>query len=157
MRYKVDAFKIGFGPKVFAWRPKKKDGSAGETEYGVNWIPFGGFVKIHGENPDEENTYGPDAARSFVNKSRWKQALVLVAGVLFNVIFAWILYVGLFTHGVTATTDGFEKYRADFSDPRIMVTDVLPDSPGRGRYHGWRRDYRSWQTERNSYAGDHPK
>ena len=126
---RVDAFKIGFGPRMVYWRPKKSDGSKGETEYGINWIPFGGFVKIHGENPDEENTYGPDASRSFINKSRWKQVVVLVAGVLFNVIFAWILYVGLFTHGVTATTDGFEKYSADFSNSRIMVTDVLLDSP----------------------------
>jgi regulator of sigma E protease len=131
---RVDAFKIGFGPKIFAWRPKKKDPATGnikvgETEYGLNLIPFGGYVKIHGENPDEENTHGPDAARSLVNKPRWKQFLVLVAGVLFNVIFAWILYVGLFAHGVTATTDGFEKYSADFSNSRIMVTDVLPDSP----------------------------
>jgi regulator of sigma E protease len=119
---RVDAFKIGFGPRLLYWK-------RGGTEYGINWIPFGGFVKIHGENPDEENTHGRDAARSLVNKPRYKQVLVLVAGVLFNVIFAWILYVGLFAHGVTATADGFEKYSADFSNSRIMITDVLPDSP----------------------------
>jgi regulator of sigma E protease len=119
---RVDAFKIGFGPKIFSWR-------RGETEYGINWIPFGGYVKIHGENPDEDSMHGPDASRSFVNKPRWRQVIVLVAGVLFNVLFAWVLYTGLFAHGVTATTDGFEGYSADFSDPRIMVTDVLPASP----------------------------
>src|ERR1700741_1905966 len=81
---RVDAFKIGFGPKLCAWK-------SGETEYGVNLIPFGGYVKIFGENPDDENTHGPDAPRSFVNKPRWKQAFVLVAGVLFNFIFAWTL------------------------------------------------------------------
>lgn len=119
---RVDAFKIGFGPKIFAWKK-------GETEYGVNWIPFGGFVKIFGENPDDENTHGPDSARSFVNKNRWKQALVLVAGVLFNFLFAWILYSLVFMSGVTATTDGFEQYAKDFSNPRIMITDVSPGSP----------------------------
>jgi regulator of sigma E protease len=119
---RVDAFKIGFGPKIISW-------GSGETEYGVNLIPFGGYVKIHGEDPDEESLNGPDSSRSFARKSRWQQAIVLLAGVIFNVLFAWILYVGLFAHGVTATTDGFEKYSADFSNERIMVTDVLPGSP----------------------------
>jgi len=119
---RVDAFKIGFGPKILSW-------GSGETEYGINLIPFGGYVKIHGEDPDDESLNGPDASRSFARKSRWQQAIVLLAGVFFNVLFAWILYVGLFAHGVTATTDGFEKYSADFSNERIMVTDVLPGSP----------------------------
>lgn len=119
---RVDAFKLGFGPKIFAWK-------RGETEYGLNLIPFGGYVKIFGEDPNEENMRGPDAARSFVNKSRWKQAIVLAAGVLFNFLFAWLLYTGAFASGVTATTDGFEKYARDFSNPRVMVTYVDPTSP----------------------------
>ncbi len=119
---RVDAFKIGFGPKLIAWK-------TGETEYGINLIPFGGFVKIHGENPDEDSINGPDKARSFVHKNRWQQASVLVAGVLFNFIFAWLLYVGVFASGVTATTDGFEKYADRFTNQRVMVTYVGPHSP----------------------------
>ncbi|MDB5239030.1 MAG: hypothetical protein JWO00_365 [Candidatus Parcubacteria bacterium] len=119
---RVDAFKIGFGPKVFSWK-------RGETEYGINWIPFGGYVKIFGENPDEESTTGSDSSRSFVNKPRWQQAIVLAAGVLMNFIFAWILYTGVFTAGVTAATNGFEQYASLFTNPRIMVSSVLPGSP----------------------------
>lgn len=119
---RVDAFKLGFGPKIFAWKK-------GETEYGVNLIPFGGYVKIHGENPDEESTTGPDAARSFVNKPRWKQIVVLVAGVTFNFIFAWVLYASGFMLGVTATSDGFEKYADRFVDNRVMVTYIEKGSP----------------------------
>ena len=121
---RVDAFKLGFGPKIFTWK-------RGETEYGVNWLPFGGYVKIFGENPDEQSldAAGPESSRSFVLKSRWKQALVLVAGVLFNFIFAWLLYVAVFTTGVTASTTGFEQYSSHFTDPRIMVTYILPGSP----------------------------
>lgn len=133
---RVDAFKLGFGPKVAAWRWKKKDpisGQAvvGETEYGVNWLPFGGYVKIFGENPDDQSldAAGPEASRSFVLKPRWKQAAVLSAGVLFNFIFAWFLYAAVFASGVTASTAGFERYAAHFSDPRIMITFVEPDSP----------------------------
>src|SRR4051812_47137911 len=119
---RVDAFKIGFGPKILKWK-------RGETEYGINLIPFGGYVKIHGENPDDDSINGTDAARSFVHKPRWQQALVLAAGILFNFIFAWILYSGVFMTGVTATTDGFEAYSSHFSNPRIMITEVSPDSP----------------------------
>lgn len=119
---RVDAFKLGFGPKIFAWK-------RGETEYGVNLIPFGGFVKIHGENPDEEAVSGPDAERSFVNKPRWKQVVVLVAGVTFNFIFAWVLYSLGFMFGVTATSDSFEQYAGKFTNPRVMITYVQKDSP----------------------------
>ena len=119
---RVDAFALGFGPKIVSWKK-------GETEYAINWIPFGGYVKIHGENPDEESTNGPDSARSFVNKTRWKQVIVLGAGIAFNFIFAWLLYTAVFTSGVTATPDGFEQYAADFTNSRIMITDVSPGSP----------------------------
>jgi regulator of sigma E protease len=117
---RVDAFKLGFGPKIFAWK-------RGETEYGINLIPFGGYVKIHGENPDEESVSGPDAARSFVNKPRWKQVVVLVAGVTFNFIFAWVLYVLGFTFGMT--TDNFERYNDDIVNKRVMVVYVAENSP----------------------------
>lgn len=119
---RVDAFKIGFGPRIIHWK-------RGETEYGINLIPFGGYVKIHGENPDEEAVSGPDAARSFVNKPRWKQVMVLVAGVAFNFLFAWILYTGAFIFGVTATSESFEKYADRFTNERVMITYVQNDSP----------------------------
>ena len=127
---RVDAFKIGFGPKIFAWTPVNKDGTKSETEYGLNLIPFGGYVKIFGENPDDTSTHGSEAEkRSMVHKSRWQQALVLFGGVLFNFLFATILYIGLFSHGVAATTDGFPAYTQYFTNQRIMITDVMPGSP----------------------------
>lgn len=119
---RVDAFKIGFGPRIFSWKK-------GETEYGLNLIPFGGYVKIHGENPDETSVSGPDASRSFINKSRWKQVMVLVAGVTFNFLFAWLLYTSGFLSGVTATKSGFEGYSDKFVNERVMVTYVEKGSP----------------------------
>ncbi len=121
---RVDAFAIGFGPKMFSWRSER-----GETEYSIRLIPFGGFVKIFGENPDEENTHGPDSSRSFVNKPRWQQVIVLVAGVACNFIFAWILYALVFTSGVTANSSDFSNYAGYLSNERIMITDVQSDSP----------------------------
>ena len=119
---RVDAFKIGFGPRIISWK-------RGETEYGVNLIPFGGFVQIHGENPDEDSIHGADRERSFINKNRWRQVSVLVAGVFFNFLFAWLLYGIVFMSGVTATKDGFEKYSDLFRDPRVLIGYVDAESP----------------------------
>lgn len=121
-RIRVDEFKIGFGPEVFSW-------NRGQTKYGLNLVPFGGYVKIHGENPDEESISGPDKDRSFVNKKAWQQIAVLGAGVLFNFIFAWLIYVIVFVTGVTATPERFKKYSANFENERIMITMVSPGSP----------------------------
>jgi regulator of sigma E protease len=49
----------------------------GETEYSINALPIGGYVSIYGENPDDESTNGKDKERSFVNKPKYIQALVL--------------------------------------------------------------------------------
>lgn len=119
---RVDAFAIGFGPKLISF-------TKGETKYSLNLIPFGGYVRIFGENPDEESTIGADSARSFINKPRWRQATVLAAGVLFNFVFAALLYMIVFSSGVTATRDGFDKYTDRFSNDRVMVTYVGSDSP----------------------------
>jgi len=80
---RVDEFALGFPPNI--WKKK-----IGGTEYQLNAIPFGGYVKIFGENPDEVST-DKDVKDSFTAKNRFQQALVLVAGVTFNVLFAWML------------------------------------------------------------------
>lgn len=80
-KMRVDEFAIGFPPRL--WSKK-----VGETEYTINALPLGGYVRIHGENPTEETAKDGD---SFTSKNRCSQALVLVAGVVFNIIFAWLL------------------------------------------------------------------
>jgi regulator of sigma E protease len=119
---RVDEFAIGFPPKLFSWRPKKS-----ETTYSINLIPFGGFVKIFGETPDDESISGPDSNRSFVNKPRHIQALVLSAGVIFNILFAWILIiVGLMTGLPSVADDSNREYIRDIE---TTITQVLPLSP----------------------------
>src|ERR1700681_4854657 len=77
---RVDEFGIFFPPRIAAIK-------YGETEYSINWLPFGGFVKIFGENPPSDDeaieSEGRDS-RAFHNKNRWIQAAVLVAGIFFN-------------------------------------------------------------------------
>lgn len=116
---RVDEFGVGFPPKVFG----KK---CGETEYSVNAFPFGGFVRIFGENPNEESLSGPDRARAFINKPRLIQAAVLFAGVFFNILFAWVLFSGALMLGSPVLTEGGELY---ISNERLLVTEVLPHSP----------------------------
>lgn len=111
---RVDEFAIGFPPKIFSW-------IRGETKYSLNLIPFGGYVKIFGENPDEESMEGPDKARSFVNKPKYVQAMVLVAGILFNIIFAWILFSASFAFGIISISDN--------PNAPLVITDVVKDSP----------------------------
>jgi len=120
---RVDEFGIGFPPKLFG---KKY----GETEYTFNLIPFGGFVKIFGENPDEESLHGPDKKRSFVYQPKWRQAMIIFAGVFFNFIFAWALISIGFMSGmpmpVSSAPSGIEV-----KDARVVVTGVEEGTPAK--------------------------
>lgn len=118
---KVDEFGFGFPPKLFGIKK-------GETEYSFNLLPIGGFVKIFGENPDEENTNGPEAFRSFVNKPKYQQAIVLFAGVFANFLLAWLLFSVGFMSGLP-TSVGSESKNYDIQDVHLVVLSVLENSP----------------------------
>ncbi|MFH1188511.1 MAG: site-2 protease family protein [bacterium] len=90
---RVDEFGIGFPPKIFG-------GKIGETEYSINALPFGGFVKIHGENGDEKSISDP---RSFRGSSLLKRSLVISGGVLVNIIIAWLAFSLVFMIGIPKT------------------------------------------------------
>jgi regulator of sigma E protease len=118
---RVDEFGFGFPPKLFSFKK-------GETEYSFNLLPIGGFVKIFGENPDEENTNGPDASRSFVHKPKWQQALVLFAGIFANFLLAWFLFSIGFMSGLP-TSVGSEPAPYKLQDVNLVIVSVLPKSP----------------------------
>ncbi|HLP86635.1 MAG TPA: RIP metalloprotease RseP [Candidatus Paceibacterota bacterium] len=120
-KIRVDEFSFGFPPKLFG----KK---IGETSYNFNALPFGGYVKIFGENPDEDSMTGPDSSRSFVNKPRYVQAAVLVAGVVMNLLVAWILLSVGFISGLPTSVGAVPK-GAIVENQAVTVTSVLPNSP----------------------------
>jgi len=122
-KIRVDEFGIGFPPRIFGFKPKNS-----ETEYTFNWLPFGGFVRIFGENQTEESLHGSMKDRSLVNKPKIVQAAVIVAGVSFNLIFAWILISGSFMYGLPAPV-GTEPAGAVVENPKLTITEVIPDSP----------------------------
>ena len=118
---RVDEFGFGFPPKLFG----KK---FGETEYTLNLLPLGGFVKIFGENPDEDNINGPDSSRSMINKSRSKQAIVLFAGIFANLVLAWLLFSVGFMSGLPASL-GNVPAGYELKNVNLVIVSVLPDSP----------------------------
>lgn len=120
-KIRVDEFGLGLPPRVFGVK-------YGETLYSLNWLPFGGFVKIFGEDPSEENTNGPDKERSFVHRPKWIQALVLVAGVTLNAIFAWILISINLMIGMPVAVEGVPASMS-IREETLAIVNVLKDSP----------------------------
>ncbi|MCK5059722.1 MAG: RIP metalloprotease RseP [Candidatus Pacebacteria bacterium] len=116
---RVEEFGIGLPPR--AWGIKK-----GETIYSINWLPFGGFVKIFGENPEEKTISEEDKKVSFAWKPKWTQAAVMVAGVVFNLIFAWLLISVTLISGTFASV---ELGGATVENPELMITHVAVNSP----------------------------
>ena len=101
----VLTFSIGFGPKLLV---KKK----GETEYALSAFPLGGYVKMIGEDPDEEVAQA-DIERSFAHKSLLKRIAIVVAGPGFNLLLAVLLLMIVYTfYGVPVMStqiNGVEK------------------------------------------------
>ena len=96
----VEEFGIGFPPRLFS----KK---CGETQYSVNIIPLGGFVKLHGE-------LDATHSRSFMREKAWKRAIVLVAGVLMNFVAGWFIFSTVLWMGVP---------------PAVFISEVVVGSP----------------------------
>ncbi len=118
---RVDEFSFGFPPKLFG----KK---IGETTYNFNLLPLGGYVKIHGENPDEESLNGADKDRSFVNKPWYVKTLVLFAGVFMNFIVAWLLLSIGFISGLPSSAD-MAPNGVEVKDQALTIVKVSSNSP----------------------------
>ena len=125
---RVEKFYIFFDPwkELFKWKPGKYIGGLGkqknlssdpegkeeeastdgkkkssfwrDTEYGIGWIPLGGYCKISGmidESMDTEQMKQPAKPSEFRSKPAWQRLLVMIAGVLFNFLLAIIIYAGI--------------------------------------------------------------
>jgi regulator of sigma E protease len=135
---RVDEFGIFFPPRLFAFK-------WGETEYSLNLLPFGGFVKIFGENGEENppsKNLGGDGqtaeqfgdknflkgdSRSFTTKPKWQQALVVVAGIVCNLLVAWLILAAAYMHGIPTSVD--HEGVGQVQDAHPTIVGVLPNSP----------------------------
>ncbi|MBN1168497.1 site-2 protease family protein [Candidatus Woesebacteria bacterium] len=106
----VEEFGIGYPPKIFS----KK---IGETEYSINLLPFGGFVRLHGENSLEEVK---KKGRSFLHKSVGKRALIITAGVIMNLILGVVAFATVYT--ITGIPE-------PVATGEVKIVGVSPDSP----------------------------
>jgi len=92
----VEKFSLGFGPKIIS---KKW----GETEYLLSALPLGGYVKMVGEGDDAELTE-EDRHRSFADKPALQRIVIVAAGPVFNLFFAYFIFILIFMIGVPAVT-----------------------------------------------------
>src|SRR5713226_1053376 len=89
---RVDVFSIGFGPRLFGWK-------RGATDYRVSALPFGGYVRMAGQDLSEadSNEVAPTGAPDeLMSKPRWQRALISFAGPAVNLIFPLLLLTALF-------------------------------------------------------------
>ena len=77
-RIGAPVFSIGLGPRLFGWR-------RGGTDYRVSLVPLGGYVRLAGDESDENRSGAPE---EFLTRSRWQRFLVFVAGATFNLVLA---------------------------------------------------------------------
>src|SRR5579871_2897053 len=82
---KVEAFSFGFGPRLFGFKH-------GETDFRFSLILFGGYVKMVGEQPGEDQS----DPRSFLAKPRWQRLIIAFAGPFMNIALAVAILTGLF-------------------------------------------------------------
>lgn len=118
---RVDEFGIGYPPRALTI------GKRGETTYTLNWLPFGGFVKIYGENGESSSLAGGGDLRAFGARPRILQAIVLVAGIAMNLLFAYVLITGALISGTPRVLSDTELLQA--RDLELAVSNVLPSSP----------------------------
>ncbi len=105
---RVETFSIGFGPRLFGFK-------RGDTDFRISLIPLGGYVRMQGEQPGDEQAVDP---RSFQAKARWQRAIVILAGPLMNVFLAIFLLTGLYMYKFPKIDEG---------GPAV-ITEIDPDS-----------------------------
>lgn len=113
----VEEFGIGYPPRIFG----KK---FGETVYSLNLVPFGAFVKIHGEEG------GVEDYRSFTDKPLWQRFSIIIGGVVsFWIVSAVLLSIVAGVWGLPQSVSDEESL--GLKDIKIQITGILPDSPAK--------------------------
>lgn len=111
---RVEEFGIGYPPRALTL------GRWGGTEYTINWLPFGGFVRLFGDEETGEHGRG-----SFQDAPRLTQAAILIAGVAMNALLAW----GLFAWSLTLGVPTLIESRAPGDDAKLFILEVVPGTP----------------------------
>ncbi len=125
---RVETFSIGFGPRIFSFR-------AGETEYAISAIPFGGYVKMAGDDP--ESLKGEPY--EFLSRPVYQKILIVLAGPLFNFLLGFLVYFsGIKFYGIQNITNPM-VYRSEVE--AVEKGDVVLRAEGEP-FRGWYFIYR---------------
>jgi regulator of sigma E protease len=110
---RVDVFSLGFGPRLFGVK-------RGDTDYRISALPFGGYVRMAGDNPLEERT---GAGYEFLSRPRWQRVIIAIAGPTMNFVLALVILWGIFWRlGIPSPV--FEHQAADV----VAVPQTMPAS-----------------------------
>ncbi len=120
---RVLKFSLGFGPKILGK-------TVGETEYVISAFPLGGFVKMFGENPDEQVVTEAEKQVSFSHKPVWQRFLIVLAGPVFNLLFSVLLFFMVFAFlGVPTSVDTTRVGKVNVNSPAaqagLLANDVI--------------------------------
>ncbi|MFZ2886826.1 MAG: site-2 protease family protein [Minisyncoccia bacterium] len=113
-KVKVEEFGVGYPPRAFTF------GTWGGTEYTLNWIPFGGFVRLFGEH-GESHEKG-----SLAGAPKYAQAIILIAGVTMNALAAWLLFSSALHMGIPRV---IPEGKALTEHVQVFVNRVVDGSP----------------------------
>jgi regulator of sigma E protease len=106
---RVLTFSLGFGPKILKTQ-------RGDTEYCISAIPLGGYVKMAGENPEEQRLGSPD---EFLSRNKWERFQILIMGPLMNILLAVVVLAFVLAQGADVPA---------FQDQPPVVGSVMPGS-----------------------------
>ncbi|MEN9338360.1 MAG: hypothetical protein RI945_85 [Candidatus Parcubacteria bacterium] len=126
-KVRVDEFAFGFPPRIFSVKK-------GETKYSFNALPIGGYVKIFGEDGLKEDNQ-KEYKRNFVSKHPLIKIFILAAGVIMNLLLAFILVTVSVFNGTTFQVDGASaEYQKFIEEGRVrkeflVITGVAKDTP----------------------------
>lgn len=119
----VEEFGFGFPPKI--WGKK-----VGETTYTINWIPFGGFVRLVGEDPTDKKS---GAKNSYNTKSLWQRSRVVLAGVVMNLLLGiFIFYIVIIALGFKVNFPMYDyKFKFVNQSSQVLIANFAPNSPAK--------------------------
>lgn len=121
---RVEKFSLGMGPRIAGFKK-------GDTEYVISALPLGGYVKMAGENPDEEPTGAPD---EFQSKTVWQRAKIAATGPLTNIVLAFLVMPLVFMVGTYAEGPakvGFVEKDSPAERAGFLAGDVIEKVNGR--------------------------
>jgi len=121
---RVEKFSLGMGPKLIGYKK-------GDTEYIISALPLGGYVKMAGENPDEEPTGAPD---EFQSKTVWQRVTIAATGPLTNIVLAFLVMplvymVGTYAEGPAKV--GYVEKSSPAERAGFVAGDVIEEINGR--------------------------